>query len=34
MFNAFTNYDVLNVVSTQDSKLKEWKQWYKDVYCF
>lgn len=34
MFNAFTNYDVLNAVSTQDSKLQEWMQWYKDVYCF
>ena len=34
MFNSFTNYDVLNAVNTQDSKLQEWMQWYKDVYCF
>ncbi len=34
MFSSFTNYDVLNAVSTQNHDLYKWMRWYKDVYCF
>lgn len=34
MFSSFTNYDVLNAVTTQEYDLQKWVQWYKDIYCF
>lgn len=34
MFSSFTNYDVLNAVTTQEYDLQKWGQWYKDIYCF
>ena len=34
MFCSFTNYDILNAINTDDPKLRMWKQWYEEVYCF
>lgn len=34
MFSSFTNYDILNAINTDDPKLRMWKQWYEEVYCF
>lgn len=34
IFSSFTNYDVLNAVTTHDYDLPKWIQWYKEVYCF
>lgn len=34
MFNSFTNYHILEVIDDKISELQEWKQWYKEVYCF
>ena len=34
IFSSFTNYDVLNAVTTQDYDLQKWIQWYKEIYCF
>lgn len=34
MFSSFTNYDVLNAVTTQENDLQKWVQWYKEIYCF
>lgn len=34
MFSSFTNYDILNAINTDAPKLRMWKQWYEEVYCF
>lgn len=34
VFSSFTNYDILNVINTNNSELRIWKEWYSDVYCF
>lgn len=34
MFNSFTNYDVVEAVTSKNKELAEWLQWYKEVYCF